>query len=45
VVDTQIVCVDKNRQWRRVRNLRYSATLHSARRTITAPLRKLTGKG
>ena len=45
VVDTQIVCVDKNRQWRHVRNLRYSATLHSARRTITAPLRKLTGKG
>jgi hypothetical protein len=45
VVDTQIVCIDRNRQWRQVRNLRYSATVRSARRTMTAPLRKLTGKG
>ena len=45
VVDTQIVCIDRNRQWRHVRNLRYSATVRSARRTMTAPLRKLTGKG
>jgi hypothetical protein len=45
VVETQIVCIDKNRQWRHVRNLRYSATVRSARRTMTAPVRKLTGKG
>ena len=45
VVDTQVVCIDRNRQWRHVRNLRYSATVRSARRTMTAPLRKLTGKG
>ncbi len=44
-MDTQIVCIDRNRQWRHVRNLRYSATVRSARRTMTAPLRKLTGKG
>jgi hypothetical protein len=45
VVDTQVVCIDRNRQWRHVRNLRYSATVRSARRTMTAPVRKLTGKG
>ena len=45
VVDTQIVCIDKNRQWRHWRNVRNSATLRSARRTLTAPIRKLTGRG
>ncbi len=45
VVETQVVCIDKHRQWRHVRNLRYSATVRSARRTMTAPIRKLTGKG
>ena len=45
VVETQSVCIDRNRQWRFVRNLRYSATVRSARRTMTAPVRKLTGKG
>jgi hypothetical protein len=45
VVETQIVCIDKNRQWRHVGNLRNSATVRSARRTMTAPVRKLTGKG
>lgn len=44
VVETQIACIDKNRQWRYVRNLRNSATVRSARRMMTAPLRKLTGK-
>ena len=45
VVETQIVCIDRNRQWRYVRNLRNSATIRSARRTMTAPVRKLTGRG
>ena len=45
VVDMQIVCIDRNRQWRHVRNLRNSASIRSARRTLTAPLRKLTGRG
>jgi hypothetical protein len=45
VVETQIVCIDKNRQWRHVGNLRNSATVRSARRTMTAPLRWITGKG
>jgi len=45
VVETQIVCIDRNRQWRHVNNLRNSATVRSAWRTMTAPLRKLTGKG
>ncbi len=44
-VETQSVCIDRNRQWRLVRNLRYTATVRSARRTMTAPVRKLTGKG
>ena len=44
VVDMQIVCIDRNRQWRHVRNLRNSASIRSARRTLTAPLRKLTGR-
>ena len=45
VVDTQIVCIDKHRQWRHVGNLRNSATVRSARRTMTAPVRWITGKG
>ena len=45
VVETQAVCIDKNRQWRYWRNVRNSATIRSARRTLTAPFRKLTGRG
>lgn len=45
VVETQSVCIDKNRQWRYWRNVRNSATLRSMRRTMTAPFRKLTGRG
>lgn len=45
VVETQSVCIDKHRQWRHVRNLRYSATVRSARRTMTAPVRWISGKG
>ena len=45
VVETQVVCIDKRRQWRYVRNLRNSATIRSARRTLAAPIRKLTRRG
>ena len=45
VVDTQVVCIDRKRQWRFWRNIRNSATIRSARRTLTAPFRKLTGRG
>ena len=44
-VDTQIVCVDRKRQWRYWRNIRNSASIRTARRTLTAPFRKLTGRG
>jgi hypothetical protein len=41
-VDTQAVCIDKRRQWRYVRNLRYSASIRTFRRTIGAPIRMIT---
>ncbi|MDQ6796158.1 MAG: hypothetical protein M3067_15345 [Chloroflexota bacterium] len=44
-VEVQVVCIDRNRQWRHVRNLRNSASIRSARRALTAPVRKLTGRG
>ena len=45
IVDTKSVCINTNRQWRYWRNVRNSATIRSARRTLTAPVRKLTGRG
>ncbi len=45
VVDVQVACIDGNRQWRYWRNVRNSATIRSARRTVTAPIRKMTGRG
>jgi hypothetical protein len=44
-VDTQIVCIDKNRQWRHARNVSNSATLRTARHTLTAPVRWITRRG
>ncbi len=44
-VDTLVVCIDKRRQWRYVRNLRNSASIRTARRTLGAPFRRLTGRG
>jgi len=44
-VDTQIVCIDKRRQWQHARNVRNSATLRTARHTLTAPVRWITRKG
>jgi hypothetical protein len=38
-VATQIVCVDKRRQWKYVRNLRFSPAVHMATSTVTAPAR------
>jgi hypothetical protein len=45
VVDTHIVCIDKRRQWRQAGNIRNSATLRTFRRTLTAPVRWITGRG
>lgn len=45
VVEKQVVCIDKRRQWRRAGNIRNSATLRTAKRTLGAPIRKLTGRG
>ncbi len=45
IVDTQVVCIDKRRQWRHAGNIRNSATLRTARRTLTAPVRWLTRRG
>ena len=42
-VETIVVCVDRQRQWRYVRNLRHSASIHSAVRTATAPGRWVAG--
>jgi hypothetical protein len=44
-VETSVVCIDKHRQWRYVRNLRNSASIRTARRTLGAPVRRLTGRG
>jgi hypothetical protein len=43
-VETQVVCIDRKRQWRHASNLRNSATLRTARRTLTAPVRWITGR-
>src|SRR3954447_1640651 len=45
VVDVQSTCIDSKRQWRHWRNVRNSATLRSARRTMTAPIRAITRRG
>ena len=45
VVETQSACIDRRRQWRYASNLRNSATLRTARRTLSAPVRWITGRG
>jgi hypothetical protein len=45
VVEIQSACIDGNRQWRHWRNVRNSATLRSAQRTATAPIRWITRRG
>jgi hypothetical protein len=44
-VDIQVICIDKRRQWRHAGNVRNSATLRTARHTVTAPLRWITRRG
>ena len=44
VVDTKIMCIDRRRQWRQARNVRYSATVRTMRLTLTAPFRRLTSR-
>lgn len=39
VVETQRVCVDKRRQWKYVRNVRFSPAVHMATSTMTFPVR------
>lgn len=41
-VEVSVVCIDPRRQWRQIVNLRNSATLRTARRTLTAPARWIT---
>ncbi len=46
-VDTQVVCIDKKRQWRHARNIWHSAAIRSALYVASAPvrlLRKATGR-
>lgn len=44
-VVVEVVCIDRRRQWRRVANVRNSATLRMARRTLTAPARWIARRG
>jgi hypothetical protein len=44
-VETTVVCIDKHRQWRHAGNVRNSATLRTARHTLTAPVRWITRRG
>ena len=40
-VDTDVVCVDRGRQWRRIGNLRHDAVLHTAAHMLAAPVRAI----
>jgi hypothetical protein len=44
IVETQVLCIDKRRQWRYARNLRNSASIRTMRRNLGAPVRLLTGR-
>ena len=41
VVETEVVCVDRRRQWRYARNVRYNTGFRSALHGMGAPLRML----
>ncbi len=41
-VDTQVVCVDKKRQWRNARNIRYNAAIRSSLYSMGAPFRAVS---
>ncbi|MDQ3772421.1 MAG: hypothetical protein M3343_10100 [Actinomycetota bacterium] len=40
-VETQVVCVDKRRQWRRAKNIRYNSAIRSGVYMIGTPFRSL----
>jgi len=40
-VDTQVVCVDKRRQWRYARNIRYNSAIRSGVYMMATPLRAM----
>lgn len=44
-VDVVVVCIDPRRQWRHAANIRNSATLRTARHTLTAPVRWFSRRG
>jgi hypothetical protein len=44
IVETQVVCLDKRRQWRYVRNLRNSASIRTFRRNLGTPVRMISGR-
>ena len=44
VAVSEAVCVDKRRQWRQATNVRNSATLRAMSRTLTAPVRWISGR-
>jgi hypothetical protein len=43
--ETQVLCVDPRRQWRRIGNIRYDASIRSAVYTFAAPVRWLRRRG
>ena len=44
-VDTQVVCVDKRRQWSKAGNVRHNAAIRSTGYMLTAPFRRLRRTG
>lgn len=40
-VDTNVVCVDRKRQWNRAGNIRHDAALHTAAHLLSAPVRAI----
>ncbi len=43
-VETQVVCVDRRRQWRKAGNIRHSAAIRSGMYAMTAPARLLAAR-
>ena len=45
VVETQVICVDRRRQWGRWRNVWQSAAIRTTVYTVSAPARRLRRRG
>ena len=45
IVDTNVICVDKKRQWSRWSNVWQSSAIRSTTYMLTAPVRKLVHRG